>query len=202
MEAVFHAEHKKAPCAGLCSTQGQYYPRCPGPARIGRMKALASLSGFSFSTKFWPTGADLLSLHSNWGQCRLLSWKLSTYCPIPCFPKRQTEAGCSSGPVNQFSGKETLNTPNAAYWSWVNSAHHSLLCCQKSLSLPQSRTPEDEGSHHSCCASPPSKETQSPSLGSTQSLLHLCPLQHTFNTCSFCLCLFLPLLSVPFNPDL
>lgn len=85
------------------------------------------------------------------------SSSLPTYCPIPYFPKRQAGAGCSSGPVNQFSGKETLNTPNAAYWNWVNSAHHSLLCCQKSLSLPQSRTLEDEGSHCSCSISPPTK---------------------------------------------
>lgn len=115
---------------------------------------------------------------------------LSTSCPIPFFPKRQKGAGCVSGPVNQFSGKETLNTPNAAYWNWVNSAHHSLLCCQKSLSLPQSRAPEDEDSHQSCFASPPTR--RDPLF---QALLS------PSGTDSFFSVLLLPPLSLHFNSD-
>lgn len=190
-ETEFHTEHKeKVPGAGLHSAQGQSDCGYPGPTWTSEARAPACLSGSLIFMDFRARRARSFQLASELGSAMLTFPKLSTSCPIPFFPKIQKGADGISGPVSQFSEKETLNTPNAAYWSWVNSAHHSLLCCQKSPSLPQSRTPAAEGSHHPCFASPPTRRDPlfQPRLSSAPPPLVL-----------FWSSLFFPLLSLPFH---
>lgn len=176
--------------AGLCSAQGQSDCGYPGLTWMSVVRAPACLSGSLIFMDFWPRRARSFQLASELGSA-MLTFLTALYLLSHPFLSQNTEgADGISGPVSQFSEKETLNTPNAAYWSWVNSAHHSLLCCQKSLSLPQSRTPEAEGSHHPCFASPPTRRDPhfQPRLSSAPPPLVL-----------FWSFLFFPLLSLPFH---